>query len=111
VTYVTIARIDGDPDMLLEGYRQTAEVMDGVGRDHELIMHLAAATDDGLMIINVWPSPERSEQAAADPRRRAVVAGHQLRGDLLCKEHHEVDRLVVFEDHGLAGTYLTESHN
>ncbi len=96
MTYLTITRIDGDPEQLLAGYRQTADVMDGVGRDHDLIAHLAAATDDGLTIINVWPSREDSEQAAGDSRRLAVVAGHQLRPDQIRKEHHEVDRLVLF---------------
>ena len=95
--YLTITRIDGDPEPLLAGYRQTAEVMDGVGRDHDLIVHLAAATDDSLTIINVWPSRERSEQAAEDSRRLAVVAGHELRPEQIRKEHHEVDRLVLFE--------------
>lgn len=96
MTYLTITRIDGDTEQLLEGYRQTAEVMDGVGRDHELIAHLAAATDDGLTIINLWPSRQRSEQAAEDSRRLAVVAGHELRPEQIRKEHHEVDRLVLF---------------
>ena len=102
MTYLTITRIDGDPEQLLESYRQTAEVMDSVGLDHDLIMHLAAATAEGMMIINVWPSRERSEQAAADARRLAVVAGHQLRVEQLRKEHHNADRLVLFDNQGLA---------
>ncbi len=97
MTYVTITRIDGDPEQLLEGYRRTADAMDGVGRDHDLIVHLAAATEEGLTIINVWPSRERSESAAEDSRRLAVVAGHQLRPEQLRKEHHAVQRLVLFD--------------
>jgi len=97
MSYLTITRIDGDSERLLESYRRTAEVMDGVGRDHDLIVHLAAATDEGLLIINVWPSPDRSDDAAADARRLAVLAGHELGVEQLRKEHHEVDRLVVFD--------------
>ena len=97
MTYLTITRIDGDPEQLLASYRETAEVMDRVGRDHDLIMHLAAATHDGLTIINVWPSCERSKQAAADTRRLDVIAGHELGAEQLRKEHHDVDRLVLFE--------------
>ena len=72
--YLTIARITGKPDELLPLYRRSAEVMNGVGRDHGLLVHAAAATDDGLVMVNVWPSPEGSEAAARDPRRLGVLA-------------------------------------
>ena len=40
--YLTITRISGDPDQLLDGYRESATMMEGVGRDHGLIVHAAA---------------------------------------------------------------------
>ncbi len=46
--YLTIARIGGDPAQLLDGYLSSNETMDGVGRDHGLILHAAAPTDDAL---------------------------------------------------------------
>ena len=94
--YLTIARIAGDPDRLLAGYRQTAELMDQVGRDHGLILHAGAQTGDGLLIVNLWPSPDGSEAAAADPRRLAALRRAALGPDQPRKEHHDVERYVVF---------------
>jgi hypothetical protein len=64
--YLTIARICGEPDDLLAGYRRSAEIMSEVGRDHGLILHAAARADDGLLMVNLWPSQEESEAAARD---------------------------------------------
>ena len=73
MAYLTIARIDGDPDRLLDGYRRTAERMDQVGHDHGLVLHAGARTDAGLLIVNLWPSRDGSQAAAADPRRLAAM--------------------------------------
>lgn len=97
MTYLTIARIAGDPERLLDGYRRTSKIMDGVGRDHDLILHLAANTDDGLLIVNLWPSRAQSEAAAQDPRRLTVVSGHQLQPHQIRKEHYDVANLVTFD--------------
>jgi hypothetical protein len=94
--YLTIARIGGHPDRLLDGYRGTAAVMDGVGRDHGLILHAAAATGDGLLIVNLWPSKDGSEAAAADPRRHAALKQVGVSPAHQRKEHHELERYVVF---------------
>jgi hypothetical protein len=96
MAYLTIARITGDPDRLLDAYRGASAVMDDVGRDHGLILHAGARTGDGLLIVNLWPSRDGSEAAAADPRRlaemeRAGVLPRQQR-----KEHHDVERYVLF---------------
>jgi hypothetical protein len=95
--YLTLARIAGDPGELLAGYRSTAERMDAVGRDHGLMIHGAARTDEGLLIINLWPSRDGSEAAARDPRRLATVREHGLVPDQLSHEHHDLDNLVLFE--------------
>lgn len=90
MTYLTIARISGEPDRLLDGYHQTAAVMSEVGRTHGLIVHAAARTDEGLLIVNLWPSQDRSEAAAGDPRRREVIEAHALDPARLRQEHHDV---------------------
>jgi len=95
--YLTIARIAGEPDELLTFYRRSAEVMNGVGRDHGLLVHAAAPTDDGLMIVNVWPSPDGSEAAARDPRRLGQLAAAGLGPDRLTREHHREAHVVLFE--------------
>ena len=95
MAYLTITRISGDPGALLGTYRETAGVMDEVGRDHGLILHAGAATPDGLVQVNLWPSIDGSDAAAADPRRLAVLARVALRPEQVAKEHHEVEHCLV----------------
>jgi hypothetical protein len=92
MAYITITRITGDPERLLGDYRATASTMDQVGYDHGLIVHAGAPTPDGLLMVNVWPSKEASEAAAADPRRLAVLAQAALTPEQVVKEHHEAER-------------------
>jgi hypothetical protein len=96
VAYLTIARFSGDPDELLEGYEQSSEVMSGVGRDHGLILHAAAKTDEGLLVVNLWPSEDDSEAAARDPRRLSVLEQSGLTPGDISREHHEVANYEVF---------------
>ncbi len=95
MSYLTIARFEGDPDHLIDGYRRTTDVMDGVGRDHGLILHAGAKTEDGLLVVNLWPSREESDAAAADPRRLAVLESHQPQVTDMRKEHHELEHCLV----------------
>jgi hypothetical protein len=97
MAYLTITRIAGEPDALLDGYRRSSEVMSEVGRDHGLILHAAAKTGDGLLIVNLWPSRDGSEAAAGDPRRHEVIRHHGLDADQLRREHHEVAHYTLFE--------------
>lgn len=97
MAYLTIARIAGEPSALLAGYRRTSALMDGVGRDHGLILHAGAGTPDGLLIVNLWPSRDESDAAAADPRRLSALRAEAIRPDRQHKEHHEVERYVLFD--------------
>ena len=96
MAYLTIARIDGDPDRLLDGYRRQTDRMDQVGRDHGLVLHAGARTDAGLLIVNLWPSRDGSEAAAADPRRLAALRQEGVASGRQHKEHHELERYVLF---------------
>jgi hypothetical protein len=95
MAYLTIARMHGDPDLLLDAYRRAADVMDGVGLDHGLILHTGAATGDGLLVVNLWPSRECSEAAADDPRRLALLARAPVAPERIRRVHHEVERYVI----------------
>jgi hypothetical protein len=97
MAYLTIARFSGDPDELLHGYRQSAETMAEVGRDHGLILHTAAKTDEGLLVVNLWPSKDGSEAAARDPRRLTVLEQSGLRPDQIQGEHYEVEGYDLFD--------------
>jgi hypothetical protein len=94
--YLTIARISGDPDELVEGYLSGLPVMNGVGRDHGLRVHVGAVADEGFVIVNLWPEREASEAAARDSRRAAQLAATGLRPDSITREHHAVTQAVVF---------------
>ena len=88
--YLTIARISGEPGELLTGYRRSAATMSEVGRDHGLLLHVAAPADDGLVIVNLWPSREASEDAARDPRRQRVAADQRLDLREVRRDHYGV---------------------
>ena len=95
--YLTIARIAGDPDGLLSGYRRSLPVMNGVGSDHGLLVHAAARPDDGLLLGTLWPSADGSASAAADPRRQGRIQAAGLRPDQFSREHHELAQVVLFD--------------
>ena len=97
MAYLTITRFTGDGDQLLEKYRKYSDVMSGVGRDHGLILHAGAKTDDGFLVVNLWPSKEESEAAARDPRRLGVVERAEIEREQIRREHHEVAHHVVFD--------------
>src|SRR4051812_15251361 len=96
MTYLTIARLSGDPARLLDGYRRTSASMDRVGHDHGLILHAGARTPEGLLIVNLWPSKDGSTAAAADPRRLAALGQEAITAGQQSKEHHHVERYVLF---------------
>ena len=95
--YLTITRFIGDGDQLLGDYATYADEMSGVGRTHGLLLHAGAKTDDGFLIVNVWPSRECSEAAARDPRRLAVLERTGISPDRIQREHHEIARLEILD--------------
>ena len=93
--YLTITRFTGDSDQLLDEYERHADVMSGVGRTHGLLLHAGAKTDDGFLVVNLWPSEDASEAAAGDPRRLEVLKQVGLSPDRIQREHHQVARLEL----------------
>jgi hypothetical protein len=97
MAYLTIARVSGEPSLLVDAYHQTADQMTEVGRDHGLIAHAAGPADDGLVIVNLWPSRDHSEAAAGDSRRRQVVPDHGLGPERFSREHLEIANYVLLD--------------
>jgi hypothetical protein len=97
MAYLTIARFSGDPEALLEQYERSSETMSGVGRDHGLILHAAGKTDDGMLVVNLWPSKDESEAAARDPRRLDVLEQTGLTPGDISREHYEIASYEVFD--------------
>lgn len=59
---VRIGKTRGDPNDLTSRYDRVQESM-GQQPPPGLLAHVAARTDEGLMVINVWQSEEDSEAA------------------------------------------------
>jgi hypothetical protein len=95
--YLTITSIEGDPDELADIYREFSETMSEVGRDQGLILHAATKAEDGLRIINLWPSRDHSEAAARDPRRLRTLAQSGISSDRFHRSHYETLDYVVFD--------------
>lgn len=95
--YLTITRFTGDAERLLEEYERYADVMSGVGQTHGLLLHAGAKTEDGFLVLNMWPSKDCSEAAARDPRRLAVLKQAGVQPGRIHREHHEVTRLERFD--------------
>jgi hypothetical protein len=93
--YLSLARFAGDPDELLRIYERSEPTMTAVGRDHGLLVHAAARTDAGLLVMNLWPSPSGSRTASEDPRRLAVLRDVGLAPEQIAREHHHVDHYVL----------------
>jgi hypothetical protein len=95
VGYLSLARFAGDPNELLRLYQQSEPTMTAVGRDHGLLVHAAARTEAGLLVMNLWPSPLGSHTASEDPRRLAVLRESGLAPEQIEREHHHIDHYMV----------------
>jgi hypothetical protein len=93
--YLTVMKIDGDPEELAARYDESSQAMAQVGEDHDLILHAAARTEDGLMVVNLWPSKQESEAASRDQRRMAEAARHGLADRRISSDHYEVENWQV----------------
>ena len=95
MAYLSLARFAGNPDALLATYKRLEPTMTAVGRDHRLLVHAAARTDAGLLVMNLWPSPEGSMAASQDPRRLAALRSSGLTPDQIEREHFDLDHYVL----------------
>jgi hypothetical protein len=91
MAYVSLIRIPGDAEELLESqYRPMSSVMSRVGPMNGLISHVAARTDDGLLVVNLWESKEGSEATFRHPDVQQAIADSPVRREQLTFEHYDV---------------------
>ena len=96
MAYLTLIRISGNSEELLADDTMAKNV-ERHGPKHGLIVNARAATDDGILVVNLWESKEGSEAMAQEPdiqegRERSGVAPDQVRF-----EHFDVgDNYQVF---------------
>ena len=60
-------------------------------------LHAAAKAEQGLLIMNLWPSHEGSQAASRDERRLGVIAAQGLEPGQIRPRHYEVANYVLFE--------------
>ncbi len=66
---LTIIRASGDPDELLASKREHIDpVMKRKAKEYGHLIHIAARSDDGLVVINLWESEEGLPESMGGPR-------------------------------------------
>ena len=71
---LTVIRIQGDSDAIIDGIKSAEPTMSRVGKENGAIFHCAARTDDGAIIVNLWDSPEGSDNAFQNPEVQQALA-------------------------------------
>ncbi len=85
MAYLTLIRIPGNSDELLADDTMPRNI-ERLGPKHGLIANVRAATEDGILVVNLWESKEGSEAMANEPdiqemrqRQRSDVPADQVR--------------------------------
>lgn len=89
---LAIINLDGDPDTLLAKY----DAMDAVTGDiptDGLISHVAARTESGLVLADLWDSADQLDAYMADPRFESALRAGGFPEPRV--EVHVVDRQQV----------------
>lgn len=96
MAYLSLIRIPGDTEELLQGpYQRMSSNMSAVAPEHGLISHVAAKTDDGLLIVNLWESKEGSEAMARTPEVEQAREQSDIPRDAVRFEHYEVANVEI----------------
>ena len=64
---LTVIKVKGDTDKLVEAMAGTEEVFQRKAPEHGILFSCRARTDDGVVIVNLWPDAESSDRAFQDP--------------------------------------------
>jgi hypothetical protein len=64
---LTVIKVKGDTDKLIEAMSGTEDVFQRKAPEHGILFSCRARTDEGVIIINLWPDEESSERAFQDP--------------------------------------------
>jgi len=89
---LTVIRIKGDTDELLANKREHIDpVVQRKAPEHGAVWSVTAKTDDGIMIVNLWPDEQSSEQVFQDPEIQAALqAGQAELATSPERNHYEV---------------------
>ncbi len=79
MAYVTVHTLDGDPQQLLLRKQQHFDpVVRRVAPEFGAIASVTTVTQAGLLVVNVWESPEKVLAFTAHPEIQAAQAAAQL---------------------------------
>ena len=93
MAYLSLIRLKGDTDQLLQTSKKIDEVISPIARENGGIFHVVAKTDEGTLIVNLWESKDGSDATTNHPDVRAATDEAQkgMSGPPSF-EHYEVDR-------------------
>lgn len=81
MAYLTMFRIEGDPDELLAFKQEKLDpIVAPAAQANGAIEHIVVKTDSGLMIVNVWETLEGSERTNEVAQRAVQEAGGPMAG-------------------------------
>ena len=88
---MTVIKLKGDTDTIIERMREMQPLMQRVGRENGAISHVSARTDDGVIIVNVWRDEAGSDAAAANPEVQEALGKAMAAGGVEREmRHYEV---------------------
>jgi hypothetical protein len=71
---ISMMRVPGDADQLEASAREhLSEVVERLAPKHGRILSIAAKTDDGLLLINLWESEEGRHTMAEEPEVQEAI--------------------------------------
>jgi hypothetical protein len=96
MAYLTMFRIEGDPDELLAFKQQHMDPkVAPVAKENGAIEHIVARTDGGLLIVNLWETLEGSEKTNEVARELAMSARGEDKPPVDWAAHEIVQREVL----------------
>ncbi len=88
---VSIMKMQGNTDELLEKMRGVDEVAQRLAPAHGGLLNIVAKTDDGVMVINLWENEQGRHDMAAEPEIQQAIQSAGLPGPGF--EGYEVERI------------------
>jgi len=93
VPHVSIMRLKGDPDQLMATKQEKMDpVTMRVAPENGGMLHIAAKTDEGIVIVNLWETAEGSQATANDPEVAKAREESGIQPDQIQWEQYEVEQ-------------------
>jgi hypothetical protein len=89
---LTVIKVKGDTDALIDAFSGAEEVFARKAPELGMIFSCRAKTDEGVMIVNLWPDAESSEKAFQDPEIQEALSSMReaTGGSETERKHYEV---------------------